>query len=104
MNNDMNDLNYDNDISAIIIKIDEIENNIECIYKFNKENNNTIANLLKNEKNKRQKYIEILSNYIKNNDDELYTIKLLIFNIYVVIILLFIIKIKNIYLNNHLIP
>ena len=87
MNNDLNDFNYDNDISAIIIKIDEIENNIECIYKFNKENNNTIANLLKNEKNKRQKYIEILSNYIKNNDDELYTIKLLVFNIYVIIIL-----------------
>jgi len=85
MNIDLNDNN--NDISAIIIKIDEIENNIECIYRFNKENNNTIANLLKYEKNKRQKYIEILNNYIKNNDDELYTIKLLVFNIYVIIIL-----------------
>ena len=47
----------------IIIKIDEIENKIEAIYKFNKDNNDTIATLFEIEKKRLDNYIE------KNNND-----------------------------------
>lgn len=55
----------------IIIKIDEIENKIEAIYKFNKDNNDTIANLFEIEKKR-------LDNYIEKNDNDIYHIDLLL--------------------------
>ena len=58
----------------IIIKIDEIVNKIEAIYKFNKDNNNTIANLFEIERNRLDNYIE------KNNIDILLLLFLLILN------------------------
>lgn len=64
----------------IIIKIDEIENKIEAIYKFNKDNNDTIANLFEIEKKR-------LDNYIEKNNNEINDIK----NIDLLLLLLMII-------------
>lgn len=63
----------------IIIKINEIENRIEDIYKFNKDNNDTIANLFKIEKKRSDTYIKILDSYIENTNNELYLIKITLF-------------------------
>ena len=61
------------------IKIYEIENRLEDIYKFNKDNNDTIANLFLIEKKRSNTYIKIFDNYIEKANYDLYIIKITLF-------------------------
>lgn len=65
----------------IVIKINELENDIKEIYKFNKENNETIYKLFELHNDK-------LINYIETNNNDILMIKglLVIFSISISII------------------